>query len=71
MSTELNLGHVKILLHNKGAGAMSYEEKGTWVYLVTSADAYVVYLAIMLGRPENSVSAYPVRVESGKVWVAA
>jgi len=29
---------------------MSYEEKGTWVYLVTSAAAYVVYLAIMLGR---------------------
>ena len=29
---------------------MSYEEKRTWVYLVTSAAAYVVYLAIMLGR---------------------
>ena len=29
---------------------MSYEEKGTWVYLVTSAAAYLVYLAIMLGR---------------------
>ena len=29
---------------------MSYEEKGTWVYLVTSACAYVVYLAIILGR---------------------
>ena len=29
---------------------MTYEEKGTWVYLVTSAAAYVVYLAIMLGR---------------------
>ena len=29
---------------------MSYEEKGTWVYLVTSAGAYVVYLVIMLGR---------------------
>jgi nitrite reductase (NADH) small subunit len=24
-----------------------------------------------LEAPENSVSAYPVRVESGKVWVAA
>jgi len=31
-------------------GAVSYEEKGTWVYLVTSAGAYVAYLAIMLGR---------------------
>ena len=29
---------------------MSYEEKGTWVYLVTSAGAYAVYLVIMLGR---------------------
>ena len=29
---------------------MSYEEKGTWVYLVTSAGAYAVYLAIMAGR---------------------
>ena len=29
---------------------MSYEVKGTWVYLVTSAAAYLVYLAIMLGR---------------------
>jgi hypothetical protein len=31
-------------------GAMSYEEKRTWVYLVTSAGAYLAYLAIMLGR---------------------
>ena len=29
---------------------MSYEEKGTWVYLVISAGAYAVYLAIILGR---------------------
>ena len=29
---------------------MSYEEKGTWIYLVTSAGAYAVYLAIVLGR---------------------
>jgi len=29
---------------------VSYEEKGTWVYLVTSAAAYLVYLAVMLGR---------------------
>ena len=28
---------------------VSYEEKGTWVYLVTSAGAYAVYLAIILG----------------------
>ena len=29
---------------------MSYEEKGTWVYLVASAGAYAIYLAIVLGR---------------------
>jgi hypothetical protein len=29
---------------------MSYEEKRTWVYLVASAGAYGVYLAIVLGR---------------------
>ena len=29
---------------------MSFEEKRTWVYLVTSAGAYVIYLAIMLAR---------------------
>lgn len=29
---------------------MSHDEKGTWVYLVTSAGGYAVYLAIMLGR---------------------
>ena len=29
---------------------MSYEEKSTWVYLMTSAGAYAVYLAIVLGR---------------------
>ena len=41
---------VKLLLHSRGVSAVSYEEKGTWVYLVTSAAAYLVYLAIMLGR---------------------
>jgi hypothetical protein len=29
---------------------VAYEEKGTWVYLVTSAGGYAVYLAIILGR---------------------
>jgi len=33
---------------------MSYEEKGTWVYLVTSAGAYVVYLVIILGRMQST-----------------
>jgi hypothetical protein len=29
---------------------VSYEEKGVWAYLVSSAGAYVVYLAIVLPR---------------------
>jgi hypothetical protein len=33
---------------------MSYEEKGTWVYLVTSAGAYAVYLVIILGRLQST-----------------
>jgi hypothetical protein len=33
---------------------MSYEEKGTWVYLVTVVGAYAVYLAIILGRLQDS-----------------
>jgi hypothetical protein len=44
------LGCVKDSLHAGEVDAMSYEEKGTWVYLVTSAGAYAVYLAIILGR---------------------
>jgi len=43
---------------------MSYEEKGTWVYLVTSAGAYAVYVVIILGRlvstPVAEVSYAPV-----------
>jgi hypothetical protein len=40
-----------------GEGAVSYEEKGTWVYLVTSAGAYAVYLAIILGRLASTPAA--------------
>jgi hypothetical protein len=36
---------------------MSYEEKGTWVYLVTSAGAYAVYLAIIAGRLQGTPAA--------------
>ena len=36
---------------------MSYEEKGTWVYLVTSAGAYLVYLVIILGRLRTTPAA--------------
>jgi hypothetical protein len=38
------------ILYSLAEAAMSYEEKGTWVYLVTSAGAYAVYLAVVLGR---------------------
>ena len=34
----------------RSGGAMSYEEKRTWVYLVACTAAYAVYLAIVLGR---------------------
>jgi hypothetical protein len=43
---------------------MSYEEKGTWVYLVTVIGAYAVYLAIILGR----LQATPVAAVS-YAWV--
>jgi len=33
---------------------VSYEEKGTWVYLVTSAGAYLVYLVIIIGRLQGT-----------------
>jgi len=36
---------------------MSYEEKGIWVYLVTSAGAYAVYLVIVLGRLQTTPAA--------------
>jgi len=36
---------------------VSYEEKGAWVYLVTSAGAYAVYLAIIVGRLASTPAA--------------
>ena len=45
----LYIGRVNDLLHPGGV-AVSYEEKGIWAYLVASAGAYAVYLAIILGR---------------------
>src|SRR5215469_10845907 len=36
---------------------MSYEEKGTWAYLVAVAGAYAVYLAIVLGRLQGTPAA--------------
>ena len=48
---------------------MSYEEKGTWVYLVASAGAYAVYLAIILGRLLRSPAA-EVPYVSVLLWTA-
>jgi hypothetical protein len=43
---------------------MSYQEKGVWVYLVTSVGGYAVYLAIVAARlastPAAAVSYVPV-----------
>jgi hypothetical protein len=36
---------------------VSYDEKGIWVYLVTSAGAYAVYLAIILVRLASTPAA--------------
>jgi hypothetical protein len=36
---------------------MSYEEKGTWVYLVACLGGYGVYLAIVLGRLASAPAA--------------
>jgi hypothetical protein len=43
---------------------MSYEEKGTWVYLVAVVGAYAVYLTIILGRLQSTPVA-----EVPNAWV--
>jgi hypothetical protein len=47
-SAALYIGRVKLSLHGWHEAAMSYDEKGTWVYLVTSAGSYAVYLGFTL-----------------------
>ena len=37
---------------------MSYEEKGTWAYLVAAGGSYLVYLAIMAGRVAHAPVAH-------------
>ena len=37
---------------------MSYEEKGTWAYLVAAAGTYAVYLAIVLGRLQDTPTGH-------------
>ena len=48
---------------------MSYEEKGTWVYLLTSAGAYAVYLVIILVRLA-SIPAAEVPYVAVLLWTA-
>ena len=48
---------------------MSYEEKGIWVYLMTSAAAYAVYLAIIVGRLASTPAA-EVPYVSVLLWTA-
>src|SRR5260370_3720777 len=38
---------------------VSYEEKGTWVYLVTSAGAYAIYLGFLLWAVSGAVLNLP------------
>jgi hypothetical protein len=49
---------------------VSYEEKGTWVYLVTSAGAYAVYLVIIGGRLASTPAAQ-VPYIAVLLWTAA
>jgi hypothetical protein len=43
---------------------VSYEEKGTWAYLVAVVGAYAVYLAVILGRLQGTPAA-----QVSYVWV--
>ena len=33
---------------------MSFEEKGTWVYLVVALGTYLAYVGIILGRADGA-----------------
>jgi hypothetical protein len=41
---------------------MSYEERGTWVYLVVSAGVYVAYAAIVLSQAADPITETPYQV---------
>ena len=49
---------------------MTYEEKGTWVYLVASAAAYAVYVVIVAGRLA-SMPAADVSYVAVLLWTTA
>ena len=46
---------------------MSFEEKGTWVYLVVTVSTYVAYAATILGRADGG-SLADVPYEPALVW---
>jgi hypothetical protein len=52
MSSICDIGDVRFALHRSALKeqVVSYEEKGMWVYLVTTLGSYGVYLAVILGR---------------------
>jgi len=56
-------------VRDEEGGAVSYEEKGIWVYLVTSAGAYAVYLVIILGRLASTPAAQ-VPYVTALLWTA-
>ena len=60
---------MSIILYIPGDAAVSYEQKGLWVYLVTSAGTYAVYLAIILGRAMRTPVA-EVPYISALLWTA-
>ena len=41
---------------------MSYEERGTWVYLVVSAGVYAVYVAVVLSQAAEPITETPYQV---------
>ena len=49
---------------------MSYEEKGTWAYLVASAGTYIVYLAIVSPRLQSTPAAQ-VQYVAVLLWTVA
>ena len=47
---------------------MSYEEKGTWVYLVIAVVGYTVYLSLVLPQLANGVAAADVDYVPVMLW---
>jgi hypothetical protein len=41
------------MLYIRSGGAMSFDEKGNWLYLVVSVVTYLAYVSIILGRAQD------------------